>query len=92
MNPVSEAVDVKGVVGPVTLGEADAGIVYATDVEAAGNKAAGIDIPEDQNLTAEYPIGLVKDGANPAVGRAFIDLVRSEEGQRILTDHGFISP
>jgi molybdate transport system substrate-binding protein len=92
VNPVSEAVDVKGVVGPVTLGEADAGIVYATDVTAAGGKAEGITIPEDQNVTVEYPIGLVEDGRNPQVGRAFIEFVLSDRGQEILSDHGFVSP
>lgn len=92
VNPVSEAVDVKGVVGPVTLGEADAGIVYATDVEAAGGKAEGVDIPEESNVTAEYPIGLVKGAPNAAVGKAFIDLVLSGEGRKVLTDHGFIAP
>ena len=92
VDPVSEAVDVKGVVGPVTLGEADAGIVYATDVKAAGAKAAGVPIPEDQNVSAEYPIGLVEDGGNPQVAKAFIDFVLSEEGRRVLTAHGFLSP
>lgn len=92
VNPVSEAVDVKGVVGPVTLGEADAGIVYATDVKAAADKAEGVAVPEDQNVTAEYPIGLVKDGGNPQVGRAFIEFVLSDRGQAILTDYGFLSP
>lgn len=92
VNPVSEAVDVKGVVGPVTLGEADAGIVYATDVEAAGDRAEGVEVPEDQNVAAEYPIGLVSDGGNPQVGRAFIDFVVSERGQNILAGYGFVSP
>jgi molybdate transport system substrate-binding protein len=92
VEPVSEAVDVKGVVGPVTLGEADAGIVYSTDVEAAGAKAAGVAIPQEHNVSAEYPIGLVKGGRNPQVARAFVDLVLSEEGMRILTDHGFLKP
>jgi molybdate transport system substrate-binding protein len=92
VKPVSEAVDVKGVVGPVTLGEADAGIVYATDVEAAGDKAEGVDIPEESNVSAEYPIGLVRDAPNAAVGKAFIDLVLSAEGRKVLTDHGFIAP
>lgn len=92
VNPVSEAVDVKGVVGPVTLGEADAGIVYASDVKAAGDNAEGVAVPEDENVTAEYPIGLVKDGGNPQVGRAFIEFVLSDRGQEILTDYGFLSP
>lgn len=92
VKPVSEGVDVKGVVGPVTLGEADAGIVYATDVRAAGEKAEGMEIPEDLNVAAEYPIGLVKEGENPQVGRAFIEFVLSDRGQKILNDHGFVSP
>lgn len=92
VRPVSEAVDVKGVVGPVTLGEADAGIVYSTDVEAAGSRAAGVGIPEEHNVSAEYPIGLVEGGENPQVARAFIDFVLSEEGRKILTAHGFLSP
>lgn len=92
VKPVSEAVDVKGVVGPVTLGEADAGIVYASDVKAAGDKAAGVDIPDDQNVIAEYPIGVFKDSPNHEVALKFVDLVLSDEGREVLTGNGFISP
>lgn len=92
VDPVSEAVDVKGVVGPVTLGEADAGIVYATDVKAAGAKGDGVAIPEEQNVSAEYPIGVVAGGGNPPVAKAFVDFVLSDEGRRVLTAHGFLSP
>jgi molybdate transport system substrate-binding protein len=91
VKPVSNAVDVKGVVGPVTLGEADAGIVYASDVKAAGAKAAGVAVPDAQNVTAEYPIALIKGTPNREVGQAFVDFVLSPDGQRILTEHGFIS-
>jgi molybdate transport system substrate-binding protein len=90
VRPVSEAVDVKGVVGPVTLGEADAGIVYASDVKAAGSKASGVEIPEEQNVIAEYPIALIKDSPNARAGRAFLELVRSDEGTQVLADHGFV--
>lgn len=89
--PVSEAIDVKGVVGPVTLGEADAGIVYASDVKAAGTKAEAVEIPEEQNVIAEYPIALIKDSPNAEVARAFVDLVLSEEGEKVLTGKGFIA-
>ncbi|MEX2551417.1 MAG: molybdate ABC transporter substrate-binding protein, partial [Actinomycetota bacterium] len=92
VKPVSEAVDVKGVVGPVTLGEADAGIVYASDIEAAGNKAAGVDIPEEQNVVAEYPIGVIKDSPNHEVALKFVDLVLSDRGREVLTGNGFTSP
>lgn len=91
VTPVSEAVDVKGVVGPVTLGEADAGIVYATDVLAAGDRAAGVEIPEEHNVEAEYPIGVAEDAANPEAAQAFVDLVLSDEGQEVLSRHGFVT-
>ena len=90
VSPVSEAADVKGVVGPVTLGEADAGIVYATDVKAAGDKAEGVEIPEEQNVLAEYPIGVVKDSPNREVAESFLELVFSDRGHEILSDHGFL--
>lgn len=92
VKPVSEAVDVKGVVGPVALGEADAGIVYASDIKAAGDKAAGVDIPEEQNVIAEYPIGLIKESPNHEVAMKFVDLVLSDRGREVLTGNGFISP
>jgi molybdate transport system substrate-binding protein len=92
VKPVSEAADVKGVVGPVTLGEADAGIVYATDVEAAGDKAAAVDIPEGQNVVGEYPIGVLKHSTSPQLARAFVDLVLSDEGRSVLTGKGFLAP
>ncbi len=91
LQPVSEAPDVKGVVGPVTLGEADAGIVYASDVKAAGDRALGIAIPLQHNVVAMYPIAVVRNARNPRVGRAFMEFVLSDPGRRILTDHGFIA-
>jgi molybdate transport system substrate-binding protein len=92
VTPVSEAVDTKGVVGPVSLGEADAGIVYATDVKAAGDRAEGVAIPDDLNVTAEYPIALIKGGTNPQVAKAFLDLALSAGGRQVLTEHGFLAP
>jgi molybdate transport system substrate-binding protein len=92
VRPVSEALDVKGVIGPVTLGEADAGIVYASDIRAAGTSAAGVPIAEEHNVTAEYPIAPVTGGGDGRVARAFIDLVLSDEGRGVLTDHGFLAP
>jgi molybdate transport system substrate-binding protein len=91
VRPVSEAPDVKGVVGPVTLGEADAGIVYATDVKAVGDRATGIAIPLQHNVEALYPIAVVRNAGNPRVGRAFMEFVLSDTGRRILTDLGFIA-
>ncbi len=92
VTPKSFEKDVKAVVAKVTLGEADAGIVYATDVAAAGDKAAGVDIPVDQNVVAEYPIAVTRDAANPAGAQAFVDFVEGDRGRRILASYGFLAP
>lgn len=84
--------NVKAVVSKVTLGEADAGIAYATDVAAAGDEADGIEIPDDVNVVAEYPIVVTAEASNTAGGQAFIDFVASVDGQAILARYGFSSP
>jgi molybdate transport system substrate-binding protein len=89
VTPKSLEQDVNGVVSKVSLGEADAGIVYITDVKSAGAKVQGMDIPDDQNVIASYPMATVKGGANPKGGSAFIDFVLSIPGQTILANHGF---
>ena len=87
----SQETDVKAVVSKVSLGEADAGIVYVTDVAAAGAGVQGVDIPQAQNVIAAYPIALLKDSPNVSVARAFISYVL-RDGQRTLTRYGFTSP
>lgn len=84
--------NVRGVLGKVTLGEADAGIVYATDVIAAGDDAAGVAIPADLNVVAAYPIAVTTDAPNPAGARAFVAFVLGAEGQAILARYGFSPP
>lgn len=84
--------NVRAVVSKVILGEADAGIVYATDVRNAGDAAEGVAIPPDLNVVAEYPIAVTREAPNPAAAQAFVDFVRSAEGQAILESHGFVSP
>ena len=84
--------NVRAVVTKVTLGEADAGIVYATDVIGATDRADGIKIPDDVNVVAEYPIAVTNVTRNPEVARAFIDFVLSDTGQQILASYGFESP
>ncbi|MCO5177209.1 MAG: molybdate ABC transporter substrate-binding protein [Thermomicrobiales bacterium] len=88
-NIVSLEENVKQVVTKVQLGEADAGIVYSSDVTpAVRDDVATIDIPDDLNVIAEYPIALVVDG-DATLGQAFIDAVLSEAGQQALADNGF---
>ena len=86
MTPVSLEQNVRGVVTKVTAGEADAGIVYVTDVIAAGDAADMVEIPADINVVAEYPIATVAASTNQEVGEAFIDFLTGADGQAILAD------
>jgi molybdate transport system substrate-binding protein len=92
VEPVSQEDNVKAVVTKVSLGEADAGIVYATDVTAGGDEVEGVDIPEQQNVVATYPIATVEASGNQAKARAFMDLVLSAQGQQVLHRYGFLPP
>lgn len=89
VKPVSLEENVKGVVTKVALDEADAGIVYVSDVQAAGDEVGGVAIPAAQNVTATYPIARLKTAASTFVADQFIGYVLSEDGQRALRDAGF---
>jgi molybdate transport system substrate-binding protein len=88
-NPRSQEADVKSVVSKVQLGEADAGIVYVTDVKAAGTRVAGVPIPDAQNVVATYPIAIAKDARNRVAAAAFIAYLLSTDGQKLLQGFGF---
>ena len=92
VTPDSLDQNVRGVVTKVTAGEADAGIVYVTDVTAAGDDAAMVEIPEDINVVAQYPIATVKESADAEVGEAFIDFLIGTDGQAIMAEYGFGAP
>lgn len=90
-NLASNELNVKDVVAKVQLGEADAGIVYASDVTPSVRAATTtIDIPDQFNVVAHYPIGVVKGSNNPAGARAFISYLLSPAGQAVLQRYGFI--
>ncbi|NLE21823.1 MAG: molybdate ABC transporter substrate-binding protein [Actinobacteria bacterium] len=90
VEPVSLEVSVKGVVTKVALGEADAGIVYTTDVAAASGDVKGVPIPDEQNVVAVYPLAAVTASSHADAAADFVDYVLSAEGQRVLEDHGFL--
>jgi molybdate transport system substrate-binding protein len=92
VKPVSEEQNVGGVVTKVTLGEADAGIVYVTDVKANEGKATGVPIPADQNDVTQYPIAQIKDAPNASAAAAFISYVLGPDGQKVLASFGFMPP
>lgn len=84
--------DVRALLTKVESGDLDAGIVYVTDVLAAGDAVEGVDIPAAQNVTATYPIAALTDSGNAELAQAFVDFVLSDEGQEILTSYGFDGP
>jgi molybdate transport system substrate-binding protein len=88
--PKSLETSVNAVISKIELGEADAGIVYTTDVTAAGNKVQGVQIPAAANVTATYPIVAVKGTKSSDVANAFIAYVLSATGQSTLATFGFL--
>ena len=90
IRPVSEEQSVTDVLGKVISGEADAGLVYVTDVKAAGDKVHGIAIPQSYIVPTTYPIATLKTGSGLA--REFTDYVTGPEGQAILAGAGFGKP
>lgn len=92
-NVVSNEEDNAGVVAKVVAGEADAGIVYASDVSAAaGNDLRAVEIPAGDNVVATYPIATIVGGAPADLARAFVDLVAGPEGQAVVQRYGFGPP
>ena len=92
VTPVTEEADVKATLSKVQLGEVDAGVVYVTDVRAAGDKVRGIEIPPSVNASTTYPIVALKASSNAATARAFVDYVLSSDGLAVLTAAGFAQP
>jgi molybdate transport system substrate-binding protein len=88
-NTVSQEDNVKAIVQKVQLGEADAGIVYATDAQAAKDKLTLIAIPDAQNVIATYPVAVIKGAKQAALGQQFVDYLLSADGQAILEKYGF---
>ena len=90
-NVVSYEDNVKAVVTKVSLDEADAGIVYVTDITAdAASRIAKLDIPDALNTVAVYPIAPISDSKNADLAKAFVALVLSADGQAVMAKYGFI--
>jgi len=92
VTPVTLEADVKSTLTKVLLGEVDAGVVYVTDVRAAGSKVKGVVIPAGINASTEYPIAVLTKAPNPAAAKAFVAYVLSPAGQGVLTAAGFEKP
>ncbi|HXH35922.1 MAG TPA: molybdate ABC transporter substrate-binding protein [Plantibacter sp.] len=92
LTPVSEESSVTDVLGRVSSGEADAGLVYVTDVIAAGDAVKGIAFDESSEAVNTYPIAPLAASTNPEVAAAFAAFVVSKAGQQVLADAGFGAP
>jgi len=92
-NVVSQETNVNDVVAKVALGQADAGMVYKSDVPAAyQSKVQVITIPDSVNVLAQYPVGILSGSQNAQLAQSFINFVTSPAGQAILLKYGFILP
>ncbi len=92
LSPVSEEQSVTDVLAKVTSGEADAGLVYRTDVLGAGDAVEGIEFPEATSVVNTYPIVVVKGSGEPDLAREFVELVLGDTGRKVLSDAGFGHP
>ena len=90
--PVSEEQSVTDVLAKVTSGEADAGLVYVTDVTGAGDAVTGVPFPESGDVVNTYPIVTLEDSDHADLAEEFVDLVLSDTGQTILEEAGFAQP
>jgi molybdate transport system substrate-binding protein len=91
-NVASRELNVRQVLAKVSLGEADAGIVYRTDAMAGKDKVEIIEVPAKLNIIAEYPVAVLSNAPQPAAARAFVDLLLSGDGQKRLAAAGFVAP
>ncbi len=87
--PVSLELDVKAVLRKVASGEADAAVVYASDVSAAGSSVAGIAVPPEHNVVARYPVAVVRGTGRRGAAQAFVDQLLRGAGRDALLAHGF---
>jgi len=92
LSPVSEEQSVTDVLGKVRSGEADAGLVYVTDVRAAGDDVEGVAVPEAAEVVNDYPIATISDSPHADLAAAYVDFVLSDEAQQVLTGAGFRAP
>ena len=92
LKPVSEESAVTDVLGKITSGQADAGLVYVTDAAGAGDKVTSVPFPESSDAVNTYPIAVLKDSKNAAAAQKFVDLVTGPEGQKVLAAAGFAAP
>ncbi len=92
VSPASKEENAKATLSKVSIGEADASIVYVTDVKASKGTTSGVKIADKVNVIATYPMGVVKDSQNAEAAKAWVQFVTSKDGQKTLRKFGFLPP
>jgi molybdate transport system substrate-binding protein len=92
VSPASKEENAKAALSKVSLGEADAAVVYVTDVEAARDSVSGVRIPDRHNVIATYPAGVVKDNPNRVAAKAWVQFLDSTKARAIFEKLGFLPP
>ena len=92
VSPASKEENAKATLSKVSLGEADASVVYVTDVKAAKGEVSGVKIPDRQNVIANYPIAVTNDGRSSAAAKAWVQFIQSKAAQTTLRKFGFLPP
>ena len=92
IKPVSEEQSVTDVLGKVTSGQADTGLVYVTDAKSAGDTVAVVSFPESKDAVNVYPIAALTRAKDQATAQAFVDFVAGPDGQAVLSEAGFGAP
>jgi len=92
ITPASKEENAKATLSKVSIGEADASIVYVTDVKAAKGTTGGVRVPDKVNVVASYPMAVVKQSQNATAAEAWVHFVMSKDGQQTLRKFGFLAP
>src|SRR5207248_11545024 len=92
VSPASKEENAKATLSKVSLGEADASVVYVTDVKAAKGEVSGVKIPDRQNVIATYPIAVTKENRGSAAAKAWVQFIQSKAAQTMLRKFGFLPP
>ena len=92
VSPASKEENAKATLSKVSLGEADASVVYVTDVQAAKGGVSGVKIPDRQNVIATYPIAVTKDSRSSAAAKTWVQFIESKTAQTTLRKFGFLPP
>jgi molybdate transport system substrate-binding protein len=92
LTPISQEQSVTNVLAKVESGDADAGVVYVTDVTAAGDKVTGVQFPEAQQAVNTYPIAVTRAATQSDLAKKFVAYITGTDGQQTLAEAGFGAP